>query len=241
MRVLLHNGQPWILVSRTSREVELYRRSADTWSLVPLPALMSGDPLAGWVLDGALDAEGNLVLLVDWGNQMLYQRPGGFEQITLPRNGPSAGFGGGLMVDGRGRVHVTYVYDEIGGNSDGTGGVVISGRGIYGVYEATTWTSYELGPVAYPRIVTRDGGPMRVVHGLYKGRQTPLALTEVASDGSLRSELITLDPSPAFGTSPDPFVHPTAAAGPDGTIAAAWDGQRVYIRPPDVHGEAGGA
>jgi len=233
MRVLLHNGQPLILVSRTAGEVELYRRGAGTWSLVPLPALMSGEPLAGGVLDGALDAEGNLVLLLNWGNKMLYQRPGGFEQITLPKRGPSLGFGGGLMVDGRGRVHVTYVYEAIGGNSDGTGGLVISGRGIYGVYEGTTWTSYELGPVAYPRIVTRDEGPMRVVHGLYKGRETPLALTEVASDGSLRSELITLDPSIAFGTSPDPFVHPTAAAGPDGTIAAAWDGKRVYIRPPD--------
>jgi hypothetical protein len=234
MRVLLHNGQPWILVNRTSGEVELYRRDSGAWNRVPLPALMNGEPLSARMVDGALDANGNLVMLVESYQRVFYQRPGGFELITLPKDGVSVGFGGGLMVDGRGRVHVTYVYDEIGSNPDGIGGFVISGRGIYGVYDGTAWTSYELGPITYPRIATLGDGPPRVVHGLYKGRQPPLALTEVARDGSLRSELITLSQDPVGGTSPDPFFHPTAAVGPDGTIAAAWDGKRVYIRPPDT-------
>lgn len=104
------------------------------------------------------------------------------------------------------------------------------------MYDGTAWTSYELGPITYPRIATLGDGPLRVVHGLYKGRYPPLALTEIARDGSLRSELITLQQSAPMGggTSPDPFFHPTAAVGPDGSIAAAWDGQHVYIRPPDT-------
>ncbi len=237
MRMLLHNGLPHLLVNRTSGEVELYRRDAPgSWSRVSLPDLMTGEPLSARMVDGALDANGNLVLLSESYQKVYYQRAGGFELIPLPKLGVAAGFGGGVMVDGRGQVHVTYVYDEIGSNPDGEGGLVISGRGIYGVYDGTAWTSYELGPITYPRIATLGDGPPRVVHGLYKGRKPPLALTEVARDGSLRSELITLEQSVPLsgGTSPDPFYHPTAAVGPDGTIAAAWDGSRVYIRPPDT-------
>ncbi|WP_157231866.1 hypothetical protein [Hyalangium minutum] len=236
MRVLLHNGLPHVLVNRTNGEVELYRRDSGAWSRVALPALMTGEPLSARMVDGTLDANGNLVLLVESYQKVFYQRAGGFELIPLPKDGVAAGFGGSVRVDGRGQVHVTYVYDEIGSNPDGLGGYVISGRGIYGVYDGTAWTSYELGPIAYPRIATRDDGPLRVVHGLYKGRHPPLALTEVARDGSLRSELINPEQSgPEGGSpSPDPFYHPTAAVGPDGTIAAAWDGHRVFIRPPDA-------
>lgn len=130
MRVLLHNGLPHILVNRTSGEIELYRRDPSGWTRVALPALMNGEPLSARMVDGTLDANGNLVLLSESYQKVYYQRASGFELIPLPKDGVAAGFGGALMVDGRGQVHVTYVYDEIGSNPDGIGGWVISGRGI---------------------------------------------------------------------------------------------------------------
>ena len=235
MRVLLHNGLPHILVNRTSGEVELYRRDSTGWTRLALPALMTGEPLSARMVDGTLDANGNLVLLSESYQKVYYQRASGFELIPLPKDGVAAGFGGGLMVDGRSQVHVTYVYDEIGSNPDGTGGWVISGAASMACTTGRRGPRMSWAPSPIPGIATLGDGPLRVVHGLYKGRYPPLALTEVARDGSLRSELITLDRSGPLsgGTSPDPFFHPSAAVGPDGSIAAAWDGQHVYIRPPD--------
>ena len=231
MRVLLHNGLPHILVNRTSGEVELYRRDSGAWNRVALPALMTGEPLSARMVDGTLDANGNLVLLSESYQKVYYQRASGFELIPLPKDGVAAGFGGSVLVDARGQVHVTYVYDEIGSNPDGIGGWVISGRGIYGVYDGTAWTSYELGPVAYPRIATLGDGPLRVVHGLYKGRYPPLALTEVARDGSLRSELITLDAvwTSDRGHQPGPLLPPLGGRGP------GWHDRRRVGRPARLH------
>jgi len=233
MRLLLRNGQPHLLVSRTSGVIELFRRDGGTWTLVPTP-LTSGPPLEGRMADATLDREGKLVLLLESSHQVAYERAAGFELIPLPKEGMAAGFGGGIAADSEGRVHVVYNWDEIGDNPSGIGGRVVNGRGIYGLYDGTAWTSHELGPMAYPRIVTRADGPWSVVHAIAKAAQPTLVLTEVSRDGSLRSELLSLEPNFGGGASPEPFYHPTAAVGPDGTIAAAWDGNRVYIRPPEA-------
>jgi hypothetical protein len=231
IRVLVRDGQSLIVASYTDGTLRVYRREGGAWSVMPT-LLPDGTPVTGWTADATLDREGRMVLLLESNHQIALERAGGFELIRLPKRGMAAGFGGGVATDGSGRIHVTYVYEEIGDNADGTGGWVISGRGIYGVYDGTAWTSHELGPVTYPRMATHGDGPWRVVHGLGKARRSTLALTEVSRDGSLRSELINFERT-GGGTSPEPVYDTVAAAGPEGTIAASWDGTRVYIRPPE--------
>ncbi|MDY7229381.1 hypothetical protein [Hyalangium rubrum] len=232
MRLLLKGGQPLLLVSRTNGVIELYRRDAGGWTLVPT-LLANGSPLAGQMADATLDREGRLVLLLESSHQLAYERASGFELIPVPR-AVMTGFGGGVTTDTSGRVHVVYTYSLIGDNASGVGGRVINGRGIYGVYDGTAWALHEMGPMAYPRIITRPEGPWRVVHAIEKAAKPALALTELAADGSLRSELLSLEPSFGQGNSPEPYYNPSAAIGADGTVAAAWDGNRVYIRPPEA-------
>jgi hypothetical protein len=233
MRLLMRERQPLLVVSRTDGTIDVYRRDAGAWTRVPT-LLVNGTPLTGRMADAALDREGRLVLLLESSHQLAYERAGGFELLPLPKEGMAAGFGGGVTVDASGRVHIVYNYDEIGDNASGVGGRVVNGRGLYALYDGAQWTQYELGPMAYPRLVTRAEGPWRVVHALAKAAKPTLALTELSPDGSLRSELLSLEPSFGAGNSPEPYYHPTAAMGPDGTVAAAWDGNRVYIRPPEA-------
>jgi hypothetical protein len=229
MRLLLRAGQPLILVSRTNGETELYRRDAGAWTRVPTP-LLSGGPLEVLMADATLDREGRLVVLDEAQHRLAYERAGGFELLPLPKP-MSLGFGGGVAVDASGRVHAAYNYTTVDSNNDGTGGRVVDGRGVYVLYDGASWTTYELGPMSYPRMVTRGDGPWRVVHGLGKAAQPALALTEVDRDGNLRSELLSLGPSFAVGNSPEPYYHTTAVAGPDGSIAASFNGNRILIRP----------
>ncbi|WP_224241102.1 hypothetical protein [Hyalangium gracile] len=229
MRVLMRRGQPLILVSRTNGVIELYSRDTGSWSLVPT-LLTTGGPLQGQMADATVDPAGRLVLLLEANHKLAYERAGGFELIDLPL-AMATGFGGGVAVDTSGQVHVAYVYDEIGDNADGVGGRVVGGRGLYALYDGRTWTSHEAGPMAYPRLITRPEGPWRVVHALDKAARPALALTEVGRDGSLRSELITVESSFGPGNSPEPFHQFAAAMGPEGTIAATFMGNRLFIRP----------
>jgi hypothetical protein len=232
MRVLMRAGKPLILVSRTNGVMDLYSRDTGSWRKVPT-VLSNGQPLQGQMADATLDGSGRLVLLLENPGKVAYERAGGFELIDLP-SGLLSGFGGGIAVDTSGSVHVIYIYELIGDNTDGTGGRVVGGKARYALYDGTAWTTHEAGPMAYPRIVTRPDGPWRVVHALDKAAKPALALTEVQRDGGLRSELITREVSFGTGNSPEPYRHPTAVTGPDGTTAASFDGNRVFIRPPDA-------
>lgn len=225
MRLLLRAGQPLILVSRTNGETELYRRDAGAWTRVPTP-LLTGGPLSVLMADATLDREGRLVVLDESQHRLAYERAGGFELLPLPKP-LSTGFGGGLAVDDSGQVHAAYVYTAVGSNDDGVGGRVVDGRGVYVLYDGASWKTYELGPMSYPRMA----GPWRVVHGLGKAAEPALALTELDRDGNLRSELLSLGLSFAVGNSPEPYYHTTAVAGPDGMIAASFNGNRILIRP----------
>ncbi|MFT3764603.1 MAG: hypothetical protein QM820_03660 [Minicystis sp.] len=217
------------VAGRTDGILERYVKNGTKWTAVPME-VTPGTPAAGRIVDAAMNEAGEIAILVE-SQQVAHVTKSGVKLIDLPMP-LRAGFGGGVGFDSKGRIHAVWDYQEIGTSPGGVGGQVIDLRAVYGIYDGAKWKTFEIGPAAYPHLITRPDGPMRVVHADAKASVPGLILLEIGEDGSLRSE--RMDTATAFGGggSPEPFIRMAAAEGPDGTIAALFNGQRVWVKHP---------
>ncbi len=115
----------------------------------------------------------------------------------------------------------------------GPGNMVIGRSGTYGILDGDEWTTYPLGLIERAYIVSQ-ADKLQVVVLTEKSAVSALALLTILEDGTVVSEMISDREPLGVGGSPEPFVDPAAAIGPDGTIAATFDGSAIWLKHPDV-------
>ncbi|MFO0593197.1 MAG: hypothetical protein U0441_36980 [Polyangiaceae bacterium] len=217
---LLVDGQDLVaIMSRTSGELEEYRRTGTTWKPV---ALELGEPVR--IDDAAIGPDGEIALLgID---RIRLLKGTKAEDVMLPHAQTDVSVNGGVRYDAKGRLHVVWPYDYV----DNTG-YVVGTRAEYAVYDGT-WTEHLVGPATYTRPVPGPNGEMRFLSAPTRAAVPVFTLTELAEDGTMKSARISYDPP--FGNGPDSTMRLAVAQGEDGTIALSWAGHEVYVRHPEV-------
>lgn len=203
------------------------RRSGEDFA--PTPATGPEGPLTAPLLAASRAPGGRLGLLADalW----LESSAGSgadFEAVALP-HAPGLGWGGGLRLLADEVAHVGVVSGNIGSNPDGVGGMVLGGEGRFLVYDAGAWEVHELGLSSMVLVPAGASEAQVFVASAGKSAKPRLYVGRVV-DGAVRAELLSLEPSFGLGGSPESFYHPTAAIGPEGQLAATFNGEPIAVR-----------
>lgn len=195
------------VVARADADTAIYRQTAGAWSAVPVAF-----PQPQRIEDAALAPDGSLVLI----SRQAVRRVVGttVTDTPLPMGAVELGaLTASVLVDTDGSVHAAWNFDQL------SQGMVVGYRGIYGILDGATWTTHDIGPAAYPRVLPPAGDVLRVVNATVKASAPAAALTQLGRDGTIRSSAtIAVGGSFGIGLSPQPIQF-RAAAGADGTLA----------------------
>jgi hypothetical protein len=183
------------------------------------PTFPEGSNQAHPLIDATVDAKGKLVLMTE--NAILQETESGWNTLPFQASGD---FGGTVRVVG-GAIHAAWI-----GGLLSSAGIVGAGAGVYGVWDGAAWTKTELGPLMFPMIVTREGGPIEVIAVEGKAELPAIFHLSIDEKGKLSAAFLTEDPTLGSGTgSLASWIHPMAVRGPEGTLAVTLDGQRTYV------------
>ncbi len=205
------------IASRTNGVLEVYRKDVSGWHPVTLSTTDTRR-----VEDAAIGTNGDIALMTL--GSVMRLRGTQLEIIPLPKTQLDNGVNGGVRVDDDGAIHAVYGH-TVASNS----GFVAGLRTAYGVYDGT-WTETELGPMMYAHVLMPRDGKRRVIAGEVKNALPPLAMIEIAADGSMTSQRINVD-DPG-GTSPPSYARFAVAEGKDGTVAVSFNAKYVWVRHP---------
>lgn len=207
------------IASRTNGVLEVYRTDGNGagWHLVTLSTTDTRR-----VEDAAIGRNGDIAMLTL--GSVMRLRGTQLEIIPLPKGQLDNGINGGVRVDDDGAIHAVY-----GHTYASNSGFVAGLRTAYGIYDGT-WHETELGPMMYAHVLMPRDGKRRVIAGEAKNALPSLAMIEIAADGSMTSERISVeDPG---GTSPPSYARFAVAEGKDGTVAASFNAKFVWARHP---------
>lgn len=226
VRLLEHNDER-VIVTEGVLDILTYRDNGTTFEKTDIH--LGDDELDGHLVDAVMTPSGELVIAVDRAPSIYKQDGDSFTAIDAPEGLDLRGVLD-VHVDSTGRIHAIFPGSDVAG---GPNNMVVGRSATYGILDGNTWTTYPLGLIERAYIVSQ-ADVLQVVVLTEKAARSALALLTIDTEGVVTSQLIDDREALGLGGSAPTFADPAAAIGPDGTIAATFDGSLIWVKHPDA-------